>query len=458
MQVLLLQDSSDVREKIGFFIESTYGATVFEAPSAGEALKVLQTPEKTIDLVIWDTRNGSASEIEALRTQTAKIPTIVTTQGGPEGVSLGGNIVGVVDRATYMESIVTAIDGLVEKGTLQQAPSEQGQVRIKTKLLLSVCPLKGDIYIRLSKNKYVKLFQEGDVFDLQDLEKYTVKKGVEYLYIRQEQCQEFAQKYLTELQHLLESDKLTVEGVGKLNQSVQETVQELSSKLGFTKEVQELTKTQVQLTVKSMGKDPDLSEILKKIDATAGQYISSHSTLCAYLACSIATQLQWGSETTYYKLSLASFLHDITLENHALAEISTLDELEEKKSKFTEKEIKDYKGHPAAAAEMAKAMTEVPPDVDTIIRQHHERPDGSGFPRKLNHSYIAPLSSVFIVAHDLTKYTLAAGDQFSMETFLKDVREKYKSSQFKKVLSCLEVLNKIKNLSAAIQKSKNEQN
>jgi HD-GYP domain-containing protein (c-di-GMP phosphodiesterase class II) len=319
---------------------------------------------------------------------------------------------------------------------------------------LSVCPLKGDIYIRLSKDKFVKLFREGDVFDLQDLEKYTIKKGVEYLFIRKEQCQEFAQKYLVELQKNLSNENLTVEEVGKLNHSVHETVHELSSKLGFTKEVQELTKTQVQLTVKSMGKDPDLAEILKKLEASEGQYISSHSTLCAYLACSLASQMQWGSETTFYKLSLASFLHDITLENHELAEIQTLEELEQQKAKFTEKEMKDFKNHPAAAAEMAKRMTEVPPDVDTIIRQHHEKPDGSGFPRKLSHAYIAPLSCVFIVSHDLTQYTLKAGEQFNMEEFLKGVRDKYKSSQFKKVLGSLEVLNKIKSLSAAMQKNK----
>jgi HD-GYP domain-containing protein (c-di-GMP phosphodiesterase class II) len=454
MQILLLQDSLDVREKVGFFIESTYRATVHEAPSVTAAIQLLRNAQTPIELVIWDSRTGNPAELDGFLEAVGKIPILASQPGSPEKIAKSANLVGIIDRAAFMDSIVSAIDGLVEKGILQESKSEEGQVRIRTKLLLSVCPLKGDIYIRLSKDKFVKLFREGDVFDLQDLEKYTIKKGVEYLFIRKEQCQEFAQKYLVELQKNLSNENLTVEEVGKLNHSVHETVHELSSKLGFTKEVQELTKTQVQLTVKSMGKDPDLAEILKKLEASEGQYISSHSTLCAYLACSLASQMQWGSETTFYKLSLASFLHDITLENHELAEIQTLEELEQQKAKFTEKEMKDFKNHPAAAAEMAKRMTEVPPDVDTIIRQHHEKPDGSGFPRKLSHAYIAPLSCVFIVSHDLTQYTLKAGEQFNMEEFLKGVRDKYKSSQFKKVLGSLEVLNKIKSLSAAMQKNK----
>jgi response regulator RpfG family c-di-GMP phosphodiesterase len=160
----------------------------------------------------------------------------------------------------------------------------------------------------------------------------------------------------------------------------------------------------------------------------------------------MASKLQWGSESTFQKLSLASFLHDITLENQALAEIQTLAELDPRMSEFTEKEIKAFREHPTVAADMAKRMSEIPPDVDTIIRQHHERPDASGFPRKLGHSYIAPLSCVFIVAHDLSQFVLKEGDNFEIAKFIKEVSHKYKSSQFKKVLASIETLSNPKGL------------
>src|SRR5207244_821722 len=104
------------------------------------------------------------------------------------------------------------------------------------------------------------------------------------------------------------------------------------------------------------------------------KYISSHSMMLGNLACTLAAAVGWSSETTFYKLSLASFLHDITLQNHELAGIQSLKELETRKEEFKPAELQAYKNHPHAASEMAKQFSEVPPDVDTIIMQHHEQP------------------------------------------------------------------------------------
>ena len=453
MQILLLQDRLDVREKVAFFIESTYGAKVHEASSVKEGTDLLLKPDFKVDFIVLDSKKGQATpEMQKKFLDAAGQTSILgCVQGIPEGLLTAKNLVAKVDRAALMDSLVTHMEDLVKKLGNEVVPAvDQFQVRIRTKLLLSVGPLQGDIYIQLGKDKFVKLFQMGDVFDAADLERYTVKKGVEYLFIRKEQSLEFATKYRDELKKMLLSENLTVEDVTKLGEAVHETVQELSKQVGFTKEVQEMTKAQVQLTVKSMGKDPGLSEVLKKLMSQEGEYIASHSSICSYLSCAIAAQLKWGSETTFYKLSLACFLHDITLENQTLAAIGSLEELEKVKGNYTEAEIKEYREHPMAAADYAKKMTEVPPDVDTIIRQHHEKPDGTGFPRKLTHAYIAPLAAVFIVAHDLTRYAMQVGDEFNPQIFVDQVKDLYKQSQFKKVLACLETLQTIKRISATI--------
>jgi len=456
MRILLLQDRSELVEKIRFLIESTYGGQVDEASLISDGAAAFKSAKPPIDLILFDLKH-TVEELAEFCKVCAPVPVLLCAQAGPKGLTLPSNVLGVIERSVFVEGAIQAINDLVAKGAVQSKPSDDvGQVRIRTKLLLSVCPLKGDIYIRLSQNKFVKLFKQGDVFDLNDLEKYTLKKGVEYLYIRKEQCAEFAVKYKDELQKVLKLEHLTLDEAGRLGDATFEAVQELTKQVGFTKEVQEVTRMQVQLTVKAMGKDPDLAELLAKLRASEGKYISSHSTLCGYLACAIAAQMQWGSDTTFQKLTLASFLHDITLENQELAALTSIEELEKGLSKFTAQEIKDFKEHPAAGAEMAKKMTEVPPDVDVIIRQHHERPDGTGFPRGLNHTYIAPLASVFIVAHDLAKNMLEAGDKFDIQAFLDGVREKYKSSQFKRLLSCLENIQKIKKMSSMINKKKED--
>ena len=53
-----------------------------------------------------------------------------------------------------------------------------------------------------------------------------------------------------------------------------------------------------------------------------------------------------------------------------------------------------------------KYILEIPPDVSVIIEQHHERPDGNGFPNGINFKRISVFSSIFIVAHDFVKYVM----------------------------------------------------
>ena len=160
--------------------------------------------------------------------------------------------------------------------------------------------------------------------------------------------------------------------------------------------------------------------------------------MTGFLACSIASQMQWGSETTFHKLTLAAFLHDIALDDNDLAACVTLKDAQA--PKFTEDQRKAFRDHPFASAEIAKKFSEVPPDVDIIIAQHHERHDGSGFPRGLGANYIAPLAAIFIVAHDMAQFALAQGKQFNVGMYLGVARDKYKTSQFRKVVQAIEQL------------------
>jgi HD-GYP domain-containing protein (c-di-GMP phosphodiesterase class II) len=271
------------------------------------------------------------------------------------------------------------------------------------------------------------------------MEKYTVKKGIEYLYIRKSDVGEFIQKYNADLAKIIQNPQnFTVQELGKIHESIYETASELGRRVGFTRDVQQMAKSHVQLTIKSMDKSPRLGNVLDRIKSYGGQYIGAHSGIVGYLACAIATHMDWASDATFQKLTLAAFLHDITLTNHELAACSTLQEAQSKG--FSDADVAQFKTHPLKAAEIARQFQEVPPDVDVIVMQHHERPDGTGFPRGIGYSYIAPLTMVFIVAHDMAQYFINHASQLDRDEFLTLAREKYKSSQFRKVLEAIEKL------------------
>jgi hypothetical protein len=72
--------------------------------------------------------------------------------------------------------------------------------------------------------------------------------------------------------------------------------------------------------------------------------------------------------------------------------------------------------------------------------QHHERPDATGFPRGIGHSYMAPLAMVFIVAHDMAQYFLDHQSRMDIGEFTANSRDAYKGSQFKKIIDAVEKL------------------
>ncbi len=151
----------------------------------------------------------------------------------------------------------------------------------------------------------------------------------------------------------------------------------------------------------------------------------------------------WTSEVTFYKLSLASFLHDLTLPSDEIAQIQTLQELSLVRNRFTQEEKENFRLHPQEAAFLVASMSEIPPDVELIVRQHHERPDGTGFPSCLHHTQLAPLSCVFIKAHAFLSFGQRSGEGSDVGSFLQQLGPAYERGNFGRIVKAIALsLNK----------------
>ncbi len=445
MHILLVQDSSTVREKVVFALESTFGAKITEAANFKKAKVELDRIKDEIDLIVCDLQQGSVQDFETFQQQAGALPCILCVDSKPvHEPPVGWHVLSVVDRNQLINNLLGSIQRLIDKGSLLATSATDealGEyVKIRTKLLLGVCPLKANVFIRLSDKKFLKLFKEGDRFEFADMEKYTIRKGVEYLYLRRDETKEFIDKYNMDLQKIVaRASNISMEEMSQINGAIYETVQELANTIGFTKDVQVMARHHMKMTVKSMGKSPNLGQILGRLNLFEGEYISTHSTLTSYMGCAIAFHLEWASEGTFQKITMAAFMHDIALQNVDLAECETLEDV--RKKGFGEEEEKEFRNHPQKAAELARQFQEVPPDVDVIVGQHHELPDGTGFPRKLTSNHIAPLACVFIVAHDMAKMALKRGVEFDVKEFIAEKKAKYTTNQFRKIFAAIEHLD-----------------
>ena len=387
-------------------------------------------------------------------------------------------------KSDWLQGLHDALAESMPELMQDERPPELRFARLQIPVLLRLNPLAGDIYVRLSETKYVRVFHKGAQFEQADMERFLANKKIENLYVKQEDLQILTDRLKAALPaqpaapqtsaaaapksktkddqearakalEILAKQKAADAAAAKATPpEVKEVIQDLSkmldgiqsisAKLGFSKEVQAVTKQNVAAAIADIRKAPKLSMILGQLRRDKDKYISSHSMLLAHISCALATQMEWKSDMTFNKLTLAAFLHDIAIKNHELAMVGSLKELNEKKEQFSEAEIKDWKLHPMKGAETAKAFSEVPPDVDLIIAQHHERPDGSGYPRGLTNLRLGPLTTVFIVAHDLVDFLFEKNTDsvatLNIDELITKYPGTYKFAQFRKLLQGLQKL------------------
>ena len=91
------------------------------------------------------------------------------------------------------------------------------------------------------------------------------------------------------------------------------------------------------------------------------------------------------------------------------------------------------------AVDMAKNDENAPPDVENILMQQKELPDGSGFPKGIDYKQITPLSALFIVSHDLVDFMIE-NKNWSLYSYIKNRRKKFRGGFFLKIFQCLETL------------------
>jgi len=177
-----------------------------------------------------------------------------------------------------------------------------------------------------------------------------------------------------------------------------------------------------------------------KINRDPESYQAVHMGMLINISTAISMKLEWNTEKTLSKFIYASYLHDIALADRGdLAKINSLEELNLKKESMTPADYKLVFEHPNIAATTLSDYREIPMDVLTIVRQHHELPKENGFPSKISHKKIIPMSAVFIISHDLSNYIIA-NPKWSLAEYIQDAKNKFTGTHFQKALTALEAL------------------
>ena len=148
---------------------------------------------------------------------------------------------------------------------------------------------------------------------------------------------------------------------------------------------EELNRTYDQLKLRYM----DTIEALRQAVDARDIYTRGHSDRVAYYAMEVGKALELSSEELE-TLRIGGIFHDI-------GKIGTADDILLKYDKLSDAELKEIQKHPLKGARILSAVSMFK-DVVPVVKCHHERIDGTGYPEGLSGESIPLLARIISVA------------------------------------------------------------
>jgi hypothetical protein len=246
-------------------------------------------------------------------------------------------------------------------------------------------------YIKAS-DKYIKLNYAEDSFE--GILSSLLWKGGTHVYLTSDDMANLLNSYQVKM---LESDINFDEEVFrdlhiKENETILMLAQAFIRNSGLSPEVKSMIEGSNHNIQMILTKSPTIKSLLDKFKQNCSDEFFK-ITLTNYICSLILNHFPWKTSLILDKLMLASTLCDLCLDASDMAD---LEAYEDGSGPLTE----NVRNHPLNVIDMIKANSSlIPMETVTIIKQHHERPNGKGFPFGLDHSRINQLSTIFIVAH-----------------------------------------------------------
>lgn len=399
MKILLVEDVHELRELVAMMIQSYFICDITECADGADAMMVLAA--KKFDLVISDynmPKKNGGDVFKFLRSQSATTPYIMLSSDHPSDHPEFDvdQFFGYIEKPFTDESIQEAINKLLPK----QALEDTGEyVPISTTHLLTLRTMKSPLFIRLSDRKFVKAHASGVDFTKEEKEKYQTK-GILHLYVARDQYPDFILEYKkTVLSKFVLSDFKPSEKIEYLAGDV-EVVNQAAQLFGWNQEVISIANLNIDKVFYLTQKSKEFKSALSTLVSHTDSRLALHSILLSMAFAGVASHLKL-TEEDLLKLTAAAILHDMSFDEDFFAEkINMLPVLNEEEFK-NNPEIIRLKQHPSDTAQKIRQVTLLPITVDRIIAQHHERPDGSGFPMGLQNDGIEYLARIFIIAEDI---------------------------------------------------------
>ncbi len=269
-------------------------------------------------------------------------------------------------------------------------------IKIKLKHFIQYSNESSEVYIQIHEGKFTKIIDESsNQLHDKDLLSHYMQKKLEYIYISKRFYKKVIDECLINIKKEIHKSKepLDIINIAKIQFHI--SLSGLQS-IGISDFQIEQVSEVIEETINDIVGNPECKLDLKTL-CKDESFLIGHSIITMIIAGAICKETGLNFHPTMKRICMAAFFHDFSLIEH---------ELEEKEAKIYE--IEDEKlfqvmiNHPINSAKMLPSFNEIVNDTKRIILEHHEMPNGDGYPKKLTANQIAPLSALFVLSHQIT--------------------------------------------------------
>ncbi len=250
-----------------------------------------------------------------------------------------------------------------------------------------------DLFFKLDENKYLKIFQKGDLFSKEKIVNYQKEKGGDFLYFQSTDRRKYILYNNFLAKKLMINKKISPYSKLNILRHVIEKYFEEILTSGIKNQTIDIGREIGETIFLLIDGHDDLFKYLKDYEYLEPNIYSS-SFLVTIYTCSIIKKFDWHSKSMIETAALGCLLHDIG-KLHLPKDIAFMRPFEMNQDQYIQ-----YKKHPEFGMQIVESFRSVNNSIKQIILQHHEAYDGTGFPYGKKGSKILNLANIVCLMDD----------------------------------------------------------
>lgn len=445
--ILLVDDEPLILQILEISIQSELEVEIFKANNGSEAKEILKkTPDISLIVSDYFMPKGTGGDLYLFNKENNNLPFILLSGGEftefeemadfqevhPKNVFL--------TKPTEGDEILSAIkNGLEDRDgsevIVDLTREERGFKKVKPYFLTKLAKSDFDLFMKMGEGKFLQVTTKENKDMKSVLSHYESKeKDIHFFYLSESDYDTFFEQVNTLLEDFKNNTDTTIDKTEVTFTTLDfafSVAQEHLDALGVSKIHQNFIDSSLDRICGDLKKNKDLLGLLGQM-LKHDDYLSEHSILNIYFSSYLLTKLNWATDQTLKQMLYASFYHDIEIQNQDLAKKVSLEDCSDKE------EEKIVKNHGIKAAQLIEKLPGMNTDAHKIILDHHERPDGKGFPLGLTASNIPPLSCVFILSHEIVDFLIFNNFQTQLlASKIQEMESHWSKGNFKRPFECL---------------------